>query len=188
MGDLRRGARRGLCSSGRPMHADICASHAALDQSRRGGRPGERELRVSSVQLRRRRADERERNRVPSRIAALQVGTSAVGVSGQLLMAMGCQPVMMFRMIVVVVHVNMQRGHDAGRRYQSREEQQREDAVHSDESMKRRGTGQRPGAPGETCRRSRCSCGAPRWSWSSQPPCGPALAKSRSSRTLRSAR
>jgi hypothetical protein len=52
-------------------------------------------------------------------------------------------------MIVIVVVVDVQHRHHAGRRNQRRDEQARQGAVHTDESTRRGGAGQK-------CRRCRC--------------------------------
>ena len=52
-------------------------------------------------------------------------------------MLVGREPVVVLRMIVVVVNVSVQEGHCSRRDDQHRNEQQRQRAMHNDESMGR---------------------------------------------------
>ena len=65
-----------------------------------------------------------------SRIAALQMRFAVVRSSRWRVVLMSRQPVMVLRVIVIAVGVRVQQRHDAGRRDQRRNEQQRQDAMH----------------------------------------------------------
>lgn len=106
-----------------------------LDLCRQRCRKGD--LRVDRMYLRYGHTDKRERNRVVSWIAVLEMRTSIVGVMAYLVMLMHGQSVVVLRMTVIAVEVCVQRRHDPGRRYQSENQQQRQDAVHNDQSMGR---------------------------------------------------
>ena len=80
-------------------------------------------------------ADERERYGVLSGIAASQMRRVVVAVCDDPVMLMSCEPVVVLWMIVVVVDVSVQQGHCPRRGDQRRNEQQRQRAVHNDESM-----------------------------------------------------
>jgi hypothetical protein len=77
------------------------------------------------------RTDERERYRVLSRIAALQVGSSVVRMRRLRVVLVGGKPVVVLRMIVIVVDVRVQQRRHAGRRNQRRGKQQRQHAMHT---------------------------------------------------------
>ena len=82
-------------------------------------------------------ADERERYGVLSGIAAFPMGRVVVAVCDDPVMLVSREPVVVLRMIVVVVDVSVQQGHGPRRGDQRRNEQQRQRAVHNDESMGR---------------------------------------------------
>ena len=67
---------------------------------------------------------------------------------------MGRQTVLVLGVIVIIVGVRVQQWHDAGRRDLRREEQQRQHAVHNDESMGPRDERQRQ-RPGRRSRGER---------------------------------
>ena len=90
---------------------------------------------VNSADLRWIRADERDRDRVISRIAALQVSRRVVGMRWLRVVLVSGKAVMVLRMIVIGVIVGVQQGHRAGRRSQCRNEEQCEGAKHNDESI-----------------------------------------------------
>ena len=112
------------------MNTDIRVPNAALDLHLHAGRCGEPEFRVNRVHLRWTGPDERERHRVLTRIAALQVSSAAVRRRRRRVVPMGGRPVMVLRMIVIGVGVGVQQRHHAGRRHQRRDEKQRQHAVH----------------------------------------------------------
>ena len=124
------------------MNADIRISNNPFDLQLWNQRSRRSDPRVSSVQVRWTRTDERERNRVRSRIAALQVSRSILRIRWLRVVLMSGKPVMVLRMIVVVVDVGVQQGHRARRHNQRRDEQQRQQAIHDDEFMRRRRAGQ----------------------------------------------
>ena len=83
-------------------------------------------------------ADKRKRYHVLSRIAAFQMRHVVVAVcDDDPVMLVGREPVVVVRMIVVVVDVSVQQGHCPRRGGQRRNEQQRQPAMHNDESMGR---------------------------------------------------
>lgn len=93
------------------------------------------DLSVNGVDQRWICTDECGRDRVLSRIAALQVSRSVVRMRWLRVVLMSGKPVMVLRMIVIRVVVGVQQGHRAGRRNQCRNEQQCEGAMHNDESI-----------------------------------------------------
>ena len=95
------------------MDADVRASNAALDPNLWSRRCGEANLRVNGVRQRRGCADGGEPHRVLSRVAALHVSRAGAGIGGRPVMLVGCQPVVVLRMIVAVVDVGVQPGHHA---------------------------------------------------------------------------
>ena len=95
------------------MNTHIPVSNAALGAHLHAGRCGERELRVNGMHLRWARTDERERHRVLTWIAALQVRSSVARMGCFRVVLMSGKPMMVLRMIVIVVGVGVQRGHHA---------------------------------------------------------------------------
>ena len=94
------------------MHTNIQGSNTAPDLElwRRRCRKGD--LRVDSVHLRSCHTDTRERNRVVSWIAVLEMRTSIVGVMAYPVMLVDGQSMVVFRMIVIAVEVWVQRRHN----------------------------------------------------------------------------
>lgn len=126
------------------MYTDIRISHSPLGSQLWSQRSRLRALGVNGAHLRWSRTDERERNRVRSGIAALQVSSCLVRRRRGVVLVSG-KPVMMLRMIVIVVGVGVEQRHHAGRRNQRRDEQRCQGAMHNDESMRRRRAGQNDG-------------------------------------------
>ena len=124
------------------MNPDVRVANAALDLHVRTQRCGKRDLRVSSMDLRRCGTDECERNRVLSWIAALQMRCAVVRMRRLRVVFVSGRSVMVLRMIVIAVGVGVERRHHAGRRNQRRNEQRRQGAMHNDESMRRPRGGQ----------------------------------------------
>jgi hypothetical protein len=112
------------------------------------------DVRVERMHLGRRGADERKRCGVLSGIAAFQMGRLVFAVRGDTVMLVSREPVVMLGVIVVVVDVGVQQGHCPRRDNQRRNEQQRQPAMHSDESMGR-------GQPGSKGGRIVMTCGSP---------------------------
>ena len=112
------------------MNTDIRVSHAAVNMYLRAGRCPEGELRVSSVHLRRCGTDECVRNRVFSRIAALDMSEPVVRMARWGVVLMRRKSVVVLRVIVTAVGVRVQQRRQTERRDQRRDEQQRQDAVH----------------------------------------------------------
>jgi hypothetical protein len=59
------------------------------------------------------------------------MGNSVIGMGGHAVVHMGRQPMVVLGMIVIVVGVRVERGHSAGHPNQCRNEQQRQDTVHT---------------------------------------------------------
>ena len=112
------------------MNPDIRVSHAALDLNLATARYRDGELRMDGVHLRWRRTHERDRHGVLSRIAALQMSHSVVGIARWRVVRMSREPMMVLRMVVILVGVRVQQRRHAERRNQRRDEQQRCNAVH----------------------------------------------------------
>ena len=93
------------------------------------------EFSVNGVDLRWIRTDECERDRVLSRIAALEVSRPVVRMRWLRVVLMSGKPVLVLRVIVIGVVVDVQQRHRAGRCDQCRNEQQCEGAMHNDESI-----------------------------------------------------
>lgn len=117
------------------MNTDIRISNGGFDLQLWHERNRWPDLSVNGVDLRWIRTDECERDRVLSRIAALQVSRSVARTRGFRVVLMSGKPVMVIGMIVIRVGVGVQHGHHAGRRNQCRNEQQCEGAMHNDESI-----------------------------------------------------
>lgn len=64
------------------------------------------------------------------RIAAVQVSRADIGRNSEGLMPVGRQPVVMFRMVVIVVGVGVQRRRHTGHRHERRYEEQHQGSVH----------------------------------------------------------
>jgi hypothetical protein len=96
-------------------------------------------------------AQRRERNRVRSRIACLEASERIIvmiwAMRRRRVVLVHGQAVVVLGMIVVRVDVRVQqRPHMSGRN-QGRDEQQRQEAVHDDESTRQRGAGQNAAPP-----------------------------------------
>ena len=89
------------------MNTDIRISNSAFDPQLRNQRSRWADLRIDGVQVWWSRTDERERNRVLFRIAALQVSGSVVRIRWLCVVLMSGKPVMVLRMIVVVIGVGV---------------------------------------------------------------------------------
>jgi len=131
------------------VNPNICVLDCELDLGLRRECSWKVEVGVEGVHLWRRCTDEREGYDVLSGIAAFQVRRAVLMVPGDTVMFVSPKPVVVFRMIVVVVDVSVQQGQCARSGDQRRNEQQRQRAVHNDESM---GPGQ-PGSKGDRRRR-----------------------------------
>lgn len=117
------------------MNTDIHTSNDGFDLQLWHERNRWPDLSVNGVDLRWIRTDECERDRVPSRIAALQVSRSVVRMRWLRVVLMSGKPVMVLGMIVIRVVVGVQQEHRTGGRNQCRNEQQCEGAMHNDESI-----------------------------------------------------
>lgn len=91
----------------------------------------ERELRISSVHVRRSGADEREGYRVRCRVAVVQARRSVIGMARRGVVLVGGQPVMVLGMVVTVVRVRMQQRRETGGRDQRLNEQEHQHTVHA---------------------------------------------------------
>jgi hypothetical protein len=129
------------------VNADVCVSNTALDPYLRARRWGKRNLRVSSVYLRRCDADECERNPVLSGIAAFHMSCSVIRMRRLGVVLVKGKRVNVLRMIVVIIGVGVEQRPHAGSRNQRRDEQRCQGAVHNDESMRRRRAGQNDRPP-----------------------------------------
>jgi hypothetical protein len=116
--------------------------------------PGNVDVRVERMHLGRSGADERERCSVLSGIAAFQMWRLVLAVRDETVMLVSRETVVMPGVIVIVVDVGVQQGHCPRRGNQYRNEQQRQPAMHSDESMGR-------GQPGSKGGRIVMACGSP---------------------------
>lgn len=112
------------------MNAEVRISNSPGDLQLWNQRSRRRVLRVNAVHLWWTRTHERERYRVLSRIAALQVSRSVVRMRRPRVVLVGGRPVVVLRMIVIVVGVRVEQRRHAGRHNQRRDEQQHQSAVH----------------------------------------------------------
>lgn len=124
------------------MNADVRISDSRFDPQLWTQRWAGADLCINCVMLRRSGAGDRERNRVLCRIARVQT-SSAVGRTRRCpVVVMNGKPMVVLRMIVIRIGVGVQGKRHARRRDQRGNEQQRQDAVHSDECMRRGHSGQ----------------------------------------------
>lgn len=113
------------------MNADICVPHAPVGLHIRIRRGADGELRVSRVDGGRRGTHERVRNRVSSWIAPFQMSPPVVRMGRRHFVLMRRESVVMLGVIVIAVGVRVERRRQGERRKERRDEQQRQDAVHS---------------------------------------------------------
>jgi hypothetical protein len=113
------------------MDADVRASNAALDLYFRRWRCGKADLRVNAVHLRWCGAAECVRNGVLSRITALHMSHSVVRMARCRVVLVSREPVVVLRVIVIGVGVCVQQRRQRIRRNQRRDEQRRQDTVHT---------------------------------------------------------
>jgi len=113
------------------VNTDVEVANRALELNFRNCRRREGELRIDDLNLRRRCADERERQDVLSRVAAHQMSRWVIRMVPCRVVLVGGQPVVVLGVVVIVVGVRVQRRRQTGRRNQRRDEQQRQDAAHT---------------------------------------------------------
>lgn len=129
-------------AQGWTVNADIRIPNSRFDLQLWTQRCGRANLCNNRVMLRRSGAGERERNRVLCRIALVHT-SSAVGCTRRRpVVVMDGKPMVVLRMIVIRVGVGVQHKRRARRRDQRRDEQQCQDAVHTEECMQRGHIGQ----------------------------------------------
>jgi hypothetical protein len=126
-----RAARGNSNGKWRTVYANVSNNRGGSNGDARNHNRRPRELGEIDVHLQRCSTDECKRNRVLCRIAGFQMRTCVVRGAGRLVMLMGCQPVMVLRMIVIVVNVGVQQGDRPRRGDQRRNEQQCQGAVHN---------------------------------------------------------
>jgi hypothetical protein len=105
------------------VHPNVGVPNAARDLWLRARRRGKRDLRVASRYLWRGSADECVGDRVVAGIAPLQNSCPVLIRNGRSVVVMRRQPVVVLWMVVIVVHVGVQRRHDTPRREERRDEQ-----------------------------------------------------------------
>ena len=112
------------------MNTDIRVLNAALYLHDRTGRFGECQLRVNGVHVWRRGEHEREGHDVLCRIAAVEMRSSVIQMARCGVVRVDGQPVPVFRMVVIVEVVRVQRRRHTRRRHQRRDEQYRQGTEH----------------------------------------------------------
>lgn len=110
---------------------------------------GDAELRDNGGNLWNRGAQRCERDRVFSRFAALNPSDALVAMRCRQVVFVRGQSVAMLRMIVIRVNVRMQQRPRARGRHQRRNEEERQDAPHNEESMGQPAGGQNVARPRE---------------------------------------
>lgn len=117
------------------MNAYIRVRSRTLHLHRGIRRDREHKFRLDDRHLPRCGADERERHEVLSRVALFDVRRVVIRMASRHVVLVRREAVLVLGMIVIVVGVRVERGYGPRRCHQGRHEQQRQDAVHEDESM-----------------------------------------------------
>jgi hypothetical protein len=133
------------------VHANVRIPDRRFDPQLRSQRRRQDSRRLDGMGPWRRRAGEREGNGVLCRLTFVQTCGAPGAARRRPVVVMGGQPMLVLGMLVIPVDVGMQRKRHARRGDQRRDEQQRQDAVHTEECMQRPHVGQNDDE-GETVR------------------------------------